>query len=284
MCHKTTAALDKGFYIRPSYTKAWNKLEQMVASTNDEVESETTVVTNKYRARQAYCFNMVGGGPKGWMACDIDPSTSTTEHIRYLIPKGYTEVKAYSLTPDGAQKLREIQEADARARAGNSNPDKPRTLCELCGFIIINPVPIKNDARQTVLYVGVVCAENFLGAGYFTKQVKTYRETKLRSAFRDWVTIALADLDSRINRSRSWGEKKPYYMFRKKLQKAMGVISEWDGVSKWVSKLDPTKVNQLSSRKIVNFLTKARYELKLGVPLGLIPSDSAPVKVEWKAT
>jgi hypothetical protein len=235
-------------------------------ASDDEVEAVETVIQGsqkaQYLARQKDSFMELGGGPQGWRPAPlegIEHRYSPGDTLRmgkpqiiyhFAIPADYNEVYPYSAIivrkhnadPDNADNQMNIQQL---------NHD---VYCQLCGWApLVNHWPILNDKRRLVVQVGSECVENFMGAGYLTKEVKKFRATKFREAFDSWIEGAQEECESHRGPSykNKWGSMQAgwlpeeYFFFEKKLGKL--------------------EAKTLTTRKIVNIF-KAAYELKLTIP------------------
>lgn len=190
-----------------------------------EVEKVIKVIKDEYRARQQDSFNRIGGGPTGWYACEIEDILPNGQVI-YMIHKDYIVVMPYTDT---------------------FGPREEGLQCELCGHWIIYRHPIENDKLRRRMDVGSECVDNFMGAGYVTKQVKKFRETKLRVAYGEWRQTGIAECNKRSEHG-TWLEY-PYWKFRSKLEKSLP--------------------ENMSARKIVNIFKKAK-ELAIPIPEGIL--------------
>lgn len=207
----------------------------------DIVESVETVKSKGYRARQQTTFEFLGTTSAMWKACAVKaimPIVGSKQDGQPIfdIPVGYKVVNPFS-------------EANGVAGGG----------CELCGHPIENFFPIKCDAKQIIMYVGSECVNNFMGAGFTSKQIRKFKEDKLRADFKVWVPKAVAELDGHtVTKTNSYGSKygwlnEPYYSLRQTLRKdsAENLSKTW------------------GSKKIKNCFKNARA-MGLAIPDGII--------------
>lgn len=230
-----------------------------IMEQQNEVVEIKSVITDRYRARQADSFKSVGTTAGEWQPCPIleikEKVPGGPQVIVYDIPAGYREVTPYfdSLTKNDMFLLMRMVESAAISGQGW------KTYCQLCGHGIKEPRPIQHDGRKLLMFVGSECVNNFMGAGYVFHQIKIFKETKLRQQFRDWIPIALEeckkhpvkDYYGRLNTG--WIEE-PFYDLRKKIFKVKNERED--------------KINTLSSMKIKNIFKEARA-LNIPIPEGV---------------
>lgn len=194
----------------------------------DEVVGLKTVISNKntYRAQQADSFAVLGTEPSQWTPCPI--AAITKMGIEFVLPEGYTTVYGYF-------------ECEQRKNPTGLAPGEPMKFCQLCGWSpLVNNFAIQHDGKRLLMWVGSECVNNFMGAGYVTKQIKIFKETQARAEFRKWVVGAKFECEQ--HKRMGWIEY-PYYTFRNKLNKIVDAYHD--------------DVNKLSSRKIKNLFKKA---------------------------
>jgi len=226
-------------------------------SGGEQVTVET-IIANRYRARQMDTFRFLQTTPADWRMCEIK-SIDMLGNIIWEVPADFRFVLGFSAI----------------------HPDDTAHGCELCGHPIIYPYPIRCDRLKIVMNVGSDCVNNFMGAGYTTKQVKIFKETRLRKIFQNWILSAYNYCTQQ--REGSFVPTENPHAIRctlcnsRILNTPENIQSHKGGCRSYLARRMPERfyryrqkiskmdsVQKISSRKIMNALNEART---LGIPL-----------------
>ena len=259
--------------------------------TGGETATEKTVIANRYRARQMDSFRFANTIPRDWVMCEIKGVTEAGE-VQYEVPAFPTVTPFSTMYPEERMGLQ----------------------CELCGHPIKYPVPIRANVQQLVMWIGSDCVNNFYGAGYVTKKIKIFMQTKLRNDFQIWLASAIRFCDSqRITRkpepipinfravegnakavqcdlckTRILNTEDMRALHTKICKTANPIIPTWmlnrvpEVFYRFGQKLRKMDTARLSSRKILNALT-ASQELNPKIPLSAELQQAYNLELKLKA-
>ena len=202
---------------------------------------EKTEVKETFKARQMRTFEYLGTTPDMWEMCDINDIiiAGGIQKLIFSIPTGFKMVEPY-------------YEIDGSRDDGYCTYN-----CQLCGHPIENLFPIFCTAKQIYMHVGSECVLSFKKAGYITKKIKIFKESKTREKFLSTVK----DLIDQINAQANKNGRLPYDL--------------WKFKSKLIDANN--KIEQYGKRKINNLLNKAE---ELGLIVGRTAQEIETFKAE----
>lgn len=210
--------------------------------TNTEEFTETTEIKETFKARQMRTFEYLETTPDMWEMCDLNDIiiAGGIQKLIFTIPAGFRMVEPY-------------YEIDGSQDNGYCTYN-----CQLCGHPIENLFPIYCTAKSIYMHVGSECVHSFKHAGYITKKIKIFKESKTREKFLSSVKDLIDQIDAQANKNTG---RLPYdlYKLRNKLIDANN------------------KIEQYGKRKINNLLNKAE---ELGLKVGRTAQEIETFKQE----
>ncbi len=145
-----------------------------------EVKTVTTQI-DKYRGKQAESFTSLNTIAADWEVCEITGLVSGEIPV-YELP-AYDEATPYY------DRLVQKIGSNAAIKYVQQLGWEGFMLCQLCGCPRVKyPCPIKCDSKKLLMLIGSECVTNFMDADEkVTRQVKVFREGKIRELFNNWV-------------------------------------------------------------------------------------------------
>lgn len=188
--------------------------------TKRKEDHETkTVFLHNYKARQAESFQSLGTTAADWEVCDII-GVYSGDIPDYELPP-YDEVRPYF-----DKLVIEIGRDAADAYVASAEFG---CICQLCGCRKVKyACPIQCDSKKLMMFVGTECVTNFMDANQnVTKQIRLYKENKLRELFRKWVYNGI----NQCYAYREHGNRSPliydYWKFKRKLEDMQDYLEQY---------------------------------------------------------
>jgi hypothetical protein len=181
------------------------ELEPGILPETDTVDRVITTHAGSYKAIQMETFKSFGTVPTDWKMCEIKDvvyKPGTGDVALFTFPEGYTEVP-HTRFPETVMSAR----------------------CQLCGHQIVRLFFLQCDDKKIILQVGSECVNTYIGAHYTEKQIKIFKDNRVRQIFRAWRPLVMEDIEKHRSPKPVWSSyyregwlKEPYYSLLKKLR------------------------------------------------------------------
>jgi hypothetical protein len=169
----------------------------------DTVDKVITTHAGSYKAIQMATFKSLDTIPSDWKMCEIKDlvfKTGLGEVPIFFLPEGYTEIPHTRF------------------------PETMNSRCQLCGHPILRLFYLQCDSKKIILQVGSECVNTYIGAHYTEKQIKIFKDNRVRQIFRAWRPLVMEDIEKHRGPKPTWSSyregwlKEPYYSLLKKLR------------------------------------------------------------------
>jgi hypothetical protein len=146
-------------------------------------------------------FKSLDTVPSDWKMCEIKDlvfKTGLGEVPIFLLPEGYTEIPHTRF------------------------PETMNTRCQLCGHLIVRQFYLRCDSKKYILQVGSECVNTYIGAHHTEKQIKIFKDNRVRQIFRAWRPLVMEDIEKHRQPKKPWQWEgwlsEPYYSLMRKLR------------------------------------------------------------------